>query len=220
MKKIILFSFLALAFFAGCKQEDVIQTADQVGISKVTYYPILTVNGDAFMTIAKGSTFTDPGATAMAGTETATITVAGTVDTGTPGTYTLSYTAVNKDGFSVTSYRIVGVYDESVVANDFSGSYARTTNGSKAVWTKLGTGLYSVFNPGGAPGTNLTIHAFNTTGLTIVVPPQVSSDGSTTSCTNASGGPNIPYVLGPPSKYAWHVVNPGYGTSLRTFVKQ
>lgn len=93
----------------------------------------MTLKGDLFMTIAKGSTFTDPGATAMAGTATATVTANGTVDSNTAGTYNITYTAVNVDGFSVVKSRIVGVYDPSIVANDFSGSYARSTNGSLAV---------------------------------------------------------------------------------------
>jgi len=219
MKKIIIFSFLAFAFLISCNKEELVDNSEQLGISKITYYPIMTVKGDLFMSIAKGSAFTDPGATAMAGTAAATVTVAGSVNTNTIGTYSLVYTAINKDGFKVSSSRVVGVYDPSVVANDFSGNYARSTNGSIAVWKKIAPGLYTVFNPGGAPGTNLTIHAFNTTGNTIIVPSQVSSDGSTTSCTNAAGGSNI-VINTATNTYAWHVVNPGYGTSLRTFTKK
>jgi len=195
MKKIIIFSFLAFAFLISCNKEELVDNSEQLGISKITYYPIMTVKGDLFMSIAKGSAFTDPGATAMAGTAAATVTVAGSVNTNTIGTYSLVYTAINKDG------------------------YARSTNGSIAVWKKIAPGLYTVFNPGGAPGTNLTIHAFNTTGNTIIVPSQVSSDGSTTSCTNAAGGSNI-VINTATNTYAWHVVNPGYGTSLRTFTKK
>ena len=219
MKNIIIVSFLALALLVSCNKKDLVDNNEQVGISKITYYPIMTVNGDLFITIAKGTAFTDPGATAVAGTAAATVTTAGTVDTNTPGTYTLTYTATNKDGFSVVNSRVIGVYDPAIVANDFSGKYARSTNGSLAVWTKVGPGLYTVFNPGGAPGTNLTIHAFNLSGFNITVPSQVSSDGSITSCTNASGGSNI--VLNTATNtYAWIVVNAGYGTSPRTFTKQ
>ena len=219
MKKIIIVSFLALALLVSCNKKDIVDNSQRVGHSKITYYPIMTVNGDLFMTIAKGAVFTDPGATALAGTATVTVKVNGTVDPNTVGTYTVTYTAVNVDSFSVVSSRVVGVYDPSIVANDFSGSYARSSNGSLAVWTKVAPGLYTVNNPGGAPGTDLTIHAFNLTGFIITVPSQVSSDGSTTSCTNASGGSDI--VFDNTTKtYAWHVVNAGYGPSLRTFTKQ
>lgn len=220
MKNLIIFSFLVTAFLVSCNKADIVDNANQVGISKITYYPIITVNGDYIIPLAKGATFTDPGATGEAGGAVATVTVTGSVDTNTPGTYTLTYTATNKDGFSVSGTRIVFVYDNSVVANDFSGNYARSSNGSIAVWTKVSPGLYSVFNPGGAPGTNLTIHVFNPTGNTILVPPQISSDGSITSCTTPSGSAIIPYNPGPPAQYIWVVHNPGYGTGIRTFNKQ
>lgn len=222
MKKIILFSFLALAFLAGCTQKDIVDTADQVGISKVTYYPILTLKGDLYVTVSSGSAFTDAGATAVAGSTSVPVTTSGTVDTSKPGVYVVTYTATNKDGFSASALRYVIVYstDASAASNDFSGSYARTTNGSVATWTKLAPGVYKVFNPGGAPGTNLTVIAFNPTGFIIHVPAQTDSAGSITSCTNATGTADIVYITGPPAKYAWKVVNPGYGTSVRTFVKQ
>jgi hypothetical protein len=220
MKKILIFSFIALGFLASCNKPDLIDNDKQVGISKITYYPIMTVKGAAFMSIAKGTAFSDPGVSAVAGTATVPVTTAGTVDATTAGVYTLTYTAVNVDGFSVSSSRIVCVYDATAAANDFSGNYARSTNGSVAVWTKVAPGMYTVFNPGGAPGTNLTIHVFNPTGFILRVPSQVSSDGSITSCTTPSGGANITYNPGPPAQYVWIVLNPGYGTGVRTFNKQ
>ena len=211
--RIIYFITAILAFtLVGCEKK-----YDE--LYRVTYYPIMTVKGDLFMTVPKGSAFTDPGATAVVGSDATTVTVTGSVDPNKIGTYSLTYTAVNPDGFEVTSSRVVGVYDSSVVANDFSGSYARSTNGSLAVWTKMAPGMYEVFNPGGAPGTDLTIHVFNTTGSIIIVPSQVSSDGSITSCTNIDGGSDITMNTAT-NTYAWHVVNPGYGTSLRTFTKK
>ena len=221
MKKIIVMALLSVAFLISCNQKDIVETNDQVGISKITYYPILTILGEEYIVVAKGSPYTDPGVTAKAGTETVAVTTAGTVDNATPGIYRLTYTAFNKDGFSASTSRFVIVYstDASAAANDFSGNYARSTNGSIAVWTKIAPGVYKVFNPGGAPGTNLTVIAFNQTGSIITVPSQVSSDGSITSCTNGTGGSNI--VLDTNTNtYAWKVVNPGYGTSPRTFTKQ
>ena len=67
MKKIIIFSFLALAFLASCTEKSIIDNAEQVGISKITYYPILTVKGDPYVFLASGTAFTDPGVTAVAG---------------------------------------------------------------------------------------------------------------------------------------------------------
>ena len=220
MKKLIIFSFLVAAFMVSCNEADIVDNDHQVGISKVTNYPIMTIHGAQFISIAVGTAFTDPGASAEAGGVTVDVAVSGSVNTNTPGVYTITYTATNVDGFLVTNSRLVGVYNASAAANDFSGSYARSTNQSLAVWTKVAPGMYTVFNPGGAPGTNLTIHAFNPSGFIINVPPQPDSAGGTTSCSNSAGGPNITYNPGPPAQYSWIVLNAGYGASVRNFTKQ
>lgn len=49
--------------------------------------------GDAEMTLFCGEAFTDPGAAATVGDKAVDVTVSGVVDTRTPGTYILSYTA-------------------------------------------------------------------------------------------------------------------------------
>ena len=49
--------------------------------------------GDAEMTLFCGEAFTDPGAAATVGDKAVDVTVSGVVDTQTPGTYILSYTA-------------------------------------------------------------------------------------------------------------------------------
>ena len=53
----------------------------------------LTLNGDAVMTVEKGTAFEDPGATAYADGRAIDVKVTGQVDTQTPGTYTLCYRA-------------------------------------------------------------------------------------------------------------------------------
>jgi hypothetical protein len=216
MKKLhYIFILASLLLTFSCKED-----LTSEGVSKVTTYVKLTMAGEHFMSIPVGTAYTEPGITAKEGETVVDVTTSGTVDSNTPGVYTITYGAVNVDGFPVSDSRIVCVYDATAAANDFSGNYARTTNQSVAVWTKVAPGLYSVFNPGGAPGTNLTIHVFNPTGNTIIVPSQVSSDGSITAATNAAGGPEITYIPGTPASYAWKIVIAGYGTATRTFKKQ
>lgn len=218
MKKIIPVLFLAvIALFSSCKEDDINNTDTRVGESDVTFFPILTLNGAQYMTVALNGTFTDPGVIAKEGATVIQATTTGTVNTAAAGVYKLTYTAKNKDGFTASINRWVVVYstDATAQSNDFSGNYARTSNGSVAVWTKLAPGVYRVDNPGGAPGTNLTVIVFNPTGLTIKIPSQPTNDGNTTSSSSES------YTLTPaPPKYSWVIVNPGYGTALRTFVKQ
>ncbi|CAM1371635.1 immunoglobulin-like domain-containing protein [Tenacibaculum xiamenense] len=68
--------------------------------------PVITLNGDASMTVVEGSTFTDPGATAtdnVDGDISANIVVAGdTVDTNTVGTYTITYNVSDAAGNAAT----------------------------------------------------------------------------------------------------------------------
>lgn len=199
----------------SCKKDSFIYPDGTVGISKITYFPILTLKGERYVTIAKGSAYTEAGVTAKEGATDITPKTTGTVNTATPGVYTLTYSAENKDGFAASVVRTVIVYstDAGAAAQDLSGNYARNTNGSIAKWTKIAPGVYRIFNPGGAPGTNLTVIAFNSTGYSIKIPSQISSDGLTTSSSNVN-------VSGMPNSYSWTILNPGYATSVRTFIKQ
>jgi len=216
MKKFIplFYSLLAVLFFA-CNKDEIHNTEDQVGISRVTHFPVLTLNGDRYMTIEEGGTFTDPGIIATEGGAPITYTTDGSVNTGEVGVYDLTYTAVNKDGFPASLTRTVVIYstESSAAGNDLSGTYIRT-NGVPSTWTKIAPGVYTVLNPGGATGVNLTVVAFNQTGNTIHIPDQTIGDGSTMTSAQEV------YSPGPPATYTWQILNSGYGTQLRTFVKQ
>ena len=213
------FVFLLSVFvliISSCKKDDIINTPEMVGISKVTYYAVLTLTGDVIMAVPNGTPYAEPGVKAEAAGTDVPVTTSGTVDANTDGVYTLTYSAVNSDGYSASTTRTVVVYTTAAdaAANDLSGNYARTNNGSVATWTKIAPGVYTVFNPGGAPGTNLTVVAINPSGFNISIPEQLASDGSPTSSSNES------YTNSNPPMYTWKIVNPGYGTGLRTFVKQ
>jgi hypothetical protein len=221
MKKYI--SYIGLLIFSSilfsCNKDNFDYPDGYVGISKITTYPTITVKGAAYIVIPKGGTFTDPGVTAVAGTATVPVVATGLPNTNTVGVYLVTYTATNTDGFSATASRTVVVYstDATAVNNDFSGNYARSTNGSLAVWTKLAPGVYSVFNPGGAPGTNLTVIAFNQTGYNVFIPSQIAG-GNPTSSASETSTPGT--VAGTLKSYAMQIVNPTYGPAVRTFVKQ
>ncbi len=66
-----------------------------------TTAPVITLNGSADMTVAQGSTFTDPGATAsddVDGDISSQIVVTGSVDTSTVGDYVLRYNVSDNAG--------------------------------------------------------------------------------------------------------------------------
>lgn len=215
--KDILFAFIAMGILFSCnKKDDFNYPEGTVGISKITYFPILTKKGGDYVVVPVGGTYSEPGVTAKEGTSDLTVTTSGTVNTSTPGVYTLTYSAVNKDGFSASTKRTVAVYstDASAAANDLSGKYLRPATGASATWTKLAPGVYLIDNPGGAVGVNLQVIAFNPTGFTVTIPSQISSDGNTSSSST------FVYTDGNPPTYKLIFLNPGYGTGTRTFVKQ
>ena len=72
-----------------------------------TTAPVITLTGASPLTLEVGDTYTDPGATA---TEGVTVTTEGTVDTNTPGTYTITYTATDAAGNTATVERTVTVF--------------------------------------------------------------------------------------------------------------
>jgi predicted extracellular nuclease len=83
-----------------------------------TTAPVVTLAGDAAMTIEAGSAWTDPGATASdtrAGDLTGAIELSGMVNAAVVGTYTLTYTV--SDGFnSGSATRVVTVADTTAPA--------------------------------------------------------------------------------------------------------
>lgn len=200
---------IALTLFAAfsCEEDKVTE-----GISSITYYPVITLKGEQWNQVAVGGTFTDPGATAKEGETEIQVKVTGTVDTKTPGVYVLTYDAVNKDGYSSTEYRYIGVIS-AAATTDITGSYQRNggANGISKV-TKVSGNLYKADNVGGvavpAPGDAVLFYYFDKGK--IGVPYQLTS-GNAFECTTASIKEGV--------SYSWVVINPGYGTALRTFVK-
>ncbi len=221
MKKYIGFIGAALMCLSicSCQKDNFNYPEGTVGSSTITYYPVFTRTGSQYVVVTKGSTYTDPGITAKEGTNDLKVTTTGTVNTNAVGVYALTYSATNKDGYSATSSRTVIVTspDATAAANDFSGSYLRASTGQSAVWTKIGSGVYLVNNPGGAANVSLVAVALNQVGNRVYIPSQISSDGQTTSSSNESATPGANGTL---SQYSWVILNPGYGTALRTFVKQ
>lgn len=156
MKKIIIFSFLAIAVLVSCTQKAFIDTPDQVGISKVTHYITFKLTGNPTVSTAKGVAYVDPGYVAMEGTKDVTtkVKVQGTVDITKVGIYNLTYVAVNTDGYSSSAGRTVIVYDPTAPATDFGGNYlsnvsrlapyARAYTGLSISITKLAPGFFFV----------------------------------------------------------------------------
>lgn len=111
MKKNIFYMMLLLltsaVAFSSCDNDS------SAGYTRVTYYPVLTLNGDATMYVDKGATFVDPGCAAELNGEdvSSNVIVGGSVNPKKSGVYTLTYSVVNEDGFSASISRKVIVTD-------------------------------------------------------------------------------------------------------------
>jgi hypothetical protein len=220
MKKIFGFACCWLGItICSCNKETIVDTPEQVGISKVAYYPSIQINGPTFVAVTDGTGYTDPGAVAMLNGDTISYTTSMTITATTPpGVYTIDYTATSPDG-SNTDNRIVVVVPASVVtdpviiSHDYSGVYLRPLTGVTSTWTKIYTGVYTVENPGGSSGVGQLVVATNYSANDIEIPEQNSPFfGGTVASSQAT--------LDPPGVYTWIFLAPGYGTGPRAFVKQ
>lgn len=94
--------------------------------SRVTYYVDLDMQGDEFVQVPIGTSYTDAGCLATENGEDVTSKIVTTgldaIDVNTAGLYTITYSAVNKDGFPASTSRTVAVCDPSITT-DLSGSW-------------------------------------------------------------------------------------------------
>lgn len=219
MKKIFLITLVAA--FALCSCED--ETSK--GVSFVTSYPIIDVIGDQALTVPLNGTYADAGCTATEDEVdiTSKVVTTGSVNTSKAGVYTITYTVANKDGYSKSSNRYVGVITPAAAAMDISGVYQRNAGeGGLATVTKTSyPGLYKNNNPGGidlktdspdSPDLTINIYMFHTDAAVVSAPNQDSEVGPF-ACT----GGVYDAVKG---QYSWVCKNSGYGTAVRTFIKQ
>ncbi|GHT78698.1 hypothetical protein AGMMS50262_21610 [Bacteroidia bacterium] len=94
-------------------------------ISRITYYVDFELNEGAVNFIQAGSSWTDPGVKATeAGVDvTDKVDVSGTVNANKVGRYVITYSAVNKDGFTASAEREVYVVDVTQSAPIQNGAY-------------------------------------------------------------------------------------------------
>lgn len=132
-------------------------TNDPAGLTQITYYPVFTleggINGGSVYTVPVGSTYADPGYSAVEGSEDVTnkvvVTIAdingdpvSSISTDKPTLYTVTYTAVNADGFSASATRTVFVYDPSVTTS-MAGTYSTDMTETKYGANKTAFSAYA-----------------------------------------------------------------------------
>jgi hypothetical protein len=200
--------------FASCKKET-------KNVSKVydAYASKIELLGAPIYAPPVGTTvYSDPGAkfTDDDGSITTLTTPISLPDLSTPGFYSVTYKITSIHGYVRTATRLVLVtaVDPTI---DLSGNYKRASNGQAVTITKLGPGLYKTDNVGGVAANPAFIYDvyFGQIGPNTLAVPEQSTPMGPLHCENAkvtqSGG-----------KYSisWVVINPSYGTAVRTFVQQ
>lgn len=119
MKNNILY-IIVLFLFVGLVSCDKDETED---LSRVTEFAAITLNGDNPMFLEVGEAYTEPGGETNTGDP---ITISGSVDSDTPGVYTISYSATNADGFTNTELRTVYVSNVGDLETSLEGLYTTT----------------------------------------------------------------------------------------------
>lgn len=110
MKKVIYSAVLAMAalIMASCEKES-------EGLTRTTYYPILTLEGDQTIILDKGGSFVEPGYSANLNGEDVTdkVSVVSNIDASTSGIYSVTYSIKNEDGFASNATRKIIVLDSN-----------------------------------------------------------------------------------------------------------
>lgn len=128
---------LALLALASCSK-------DTEGLTGITYYPVLELEGSVYDQAVAGTQFVDPGYSASLNGEDYTdhVEVSTKMDLSNPkpGYYTITYSATNSDGFSasVNRYVLVSENDDPV-----SGYYTTNTDSFRDYNGEIYYGGYS-----------------------------------------------------------------------------
>jgi hypothetical protein len=134
MKKIFL--FICAVLLVSCTEDDSRNVSDVTNYATFDFEPVVA--------IPVGGTFT-PAATATEGGVDIPVEVDGTVDTSTVGAYSVTYSAVNSDGYAASVTQTVVVHDPSIVGTDVSGNYQDKNNNARKGVISLVPGTTSIF---------------------------------------------------------------------------
>lgn len=206
MKKLIILPLLSLLFLS-CSEDST------GGVSRVTFYPNLLLNGERIVVLTEGDAYTDPGAVADANGEPLDVTATGTVNPNTVGVYKTVYQAFNEDGFSASVTRTVIVLSAAPSTINLEGTFFR--NGNAANVTRLGDRVYRTDNATGyiaGDENNLNMVFYNLDDERVYAPFQEN-----VSETGINAESNIGTIVDE-DNWSWVIYASGFfGTAVRNF---
>lgn len=116
IKYIYILAAIIGIMFTGCEKEYKDET-------RITYYPDFEFIGNEVVYAPIGVNYVDEGVKVTEKGVEIPFEVSSNVNSGAFGSYAVSYTAVNSDGYSKTVERKVIIYDPNVSTEDISGEY-------------------------------------------------------------------------------------------------
>jgi hypothetical protein len=201
MKKLLSLLLLSFLVFASCNKnkDEINNTDDNVGSSRVTRFPTFTMNGSKYLSLVRGSAYTEAGVTAKEGTTDLQVQTSGSVNTNVVGVYNITYSAINKDGFPGTVTRTVAVLPSAEQAGvNIAGSYQNVGSFAyTATMEKLAPGFYVVDNVwGGSSAAVIPGYIITVDGQNIIVPTSsLSPYGRITGTGTLDAAGNLTYVI-------------------------
>ena len=144
MKKnlILLLSAALLVLATGCEKTS-------QGLTRITYYPVISLQGDNPYVVQLGESYSEPGYTATLNGEdyTSNVEISSNVNSAVPGIYSVTYSATNPDGCSYSTTRDVYVLNPGGVANVYLAHCwmgARDYKGIPTVISPISDGVYEI----------------------------------------------------------------------------
>jgi hypothetical protein len=205
MKKIITLLFTGLLFMA-CS------TDDTANVSRVTNYPLITLNGESTEIVFLGDTYTEKGAVSKEGTTIITTTITGAVNTSATGVYKIDYSAKNSDGYDAVKTRAVLVMSKALSTINLAGQFQR--NGNVNNVTRISDRVYKCDNATGYNVANdkITLTFYNLDDKKIYAPYQEN-----TSASGLNAESNVGTIISA-NKWNWVIYASGvFGTATRNF---
>ena len=144
MKKnlILLLSAALLVLATGCEKTS-------QGLTRITYYPVISLQGDNPYVVQLGGNYTEPGYSASLNGEdyTSGVIVDSNVNPAVPGIYSVTYSATNPDGCSWSTTRDVYVLNPGGIANVYIAHCwmgSRDYKGIPTVISPVSDGVYEI----------------------------------------------------------------------------
>lgn len=227
MKKILLFSAVAL-FAASCRKE-----SDKISTVQTVSRPTITLPGGEFYSINTGGALPVVTGTAYDSVlkEAYPVSIVGTeaLDNTTPGLYIINAKATNRYGYYSLTNVYVAVTDIPATV-DISGNYKRTdvTTGDVSIVTQLARGLYYLDNLAGAsratrPDLLFPVLFVQSNDSTLLIPAQETAVGNVR-VKDTLNRPDMAIYRHLPNdtNYKYAIISPSsvFGSAIRTFKKQ